>query len=216
MTSKDIQPFIIPKSYVIDRERERERLRESDTKKRGGVEITTVHCCTSKPSAIWNHFSCVILFATKWGLNFHGLYHIVLCCTRLQSEAARRGQSEREGIYIYLVCGLMAPYVCEKKWQAEVGSEQRPTTPLPAPTVQPTSPPPNTCLKPTSPPRMPGCPVSLGPFCPPQHTRMTVWRRLVLSYTPSLISLIQQPFFFFISLSDKRADGGPTVVSTND
>ena len=157
-----------------------------------------MHRCTSKPSAIWNHFSCVILFATKWGLNFHGAYHIVLRCTRLQSEASGRGQSEREGIYIYLVCGLMAPYVCEKKWQAEVGSERRPTTlpsSLPAPTVQPTSPPPDTCLKPTSPLRTPGCPVSLGPFCPSQHTRLTVWKRLVLSYTPPLISLIQQPFF---------------------
>lgn len=71
----------------------------------------------------------MILFATKWGLDFHGLYHIVLCCTRLQSEVGGRGQSEREGVYICLVCGLMAPYVCEEKWQPEVGCERRPTTP---------------------------------------------------------------------------------------
>ena len=30
MTSKEIQPFIIPKSYVIDRERERETERETE------------------------------------------------------------------------------------------------------------------------------------------------------------------------------------------
>ena len=93
-----------------------------------------------QPSTIGNHFCCVILFATKWGLNFHGLYHIVLCCTRLQSEASGRGQSEREGIYIYLVCGLMAPYVCEEMWQGEVGSERRPTPPPPLPLCSLTSP----------------------------------------------------------------------------
>lgn len=127
MTSKDIQPFIIRKSYVTGTT-ERGRQRESDTKNRrcGNNHSAPPHI---QPSAISNHFCCVILFAPKWGLNFHGLYHIVLCCTRLQREASGREQSEREGIYIYLVCGLMAPYVCEKKWQAEVGSERRPTTP---------------------------------------------------------------------------------------
>lgn len=113
MTSKDIQPFIIRKSYVTGTT-ERGRQRESDTKNRrcGNNHSAPPHI---QPSAISNHFCCVILFAPKWGLNFHGLYHIVLCCTRLQREASGREQSEREGIYIYLVCGLMAPYVCEKK-----------------------------------------------------------------------------------------------------
>lgn len=35
------------------------------------------------------------------------------------------------GIYVYPhACGLIAPYVCEKKWQAEVGAERGPI-PLP-------------------------------------------------------------------------------------
>ncbi len=169
MTSKDIQPFIIPKSYVTD-STERGRQRESDTKKRGcrNNHSAPPHI---QPSTIWNHFCCVILFATKWGLNFHGLYHIVLCCTRLQSEASGRGQSEREGIYIYLVCGLMAPYVCEKKWQAEVGSERRPTTP---PHSHCAPPPLDTCFKPTSLLWTPRGRISQGLFCPSQHTRLSV------------------------------------------
>lgn len=126
MTSKDIQPFIIPQTL-----RHRQQMRQGEKRDQKKEVCRNNH---SPPphiqlSTIWNHFCYVILFATKWGLDFHGLYHIVLCCTRLQSEVGGRGQSEREGVYICLVCGLMAPYVCEEKWQPEVGSERRPTTP---------------------------------------------------------------------------------------
>lgn len=48
MTSKDIQPFIIPKSYVTDRERQGDR--KKAIPKRGGVEITTAHPHTSNPA----------------------------------------------------------------------------------------------------------------------------------------------------------------------
>lgn len=114
---------------ILHHRKRTEQMRQRQSDIRRGEEITTLHPLYIQASTIWNHFCCVILFATKWGLNFHGLYHIVPCCTRLQSGASGRGQSERESTYIYLVCGLMAPYVCEEKWQAEVGSERRPTTP---------------------------------------------------------------------------------------
>lgn len=143
-----------------------------------------------QPSTIWNHFCCVILFAAKWGLNFHGLYHIVLCCTRLQSEAGERGQSEREGVYIYLVCGLMAPYVCEKKWQAEVGSERRKTTPphshcatqLPSHILQ------ASLLSANS-----GLPCLTGGVLP----LSTHWVECMkVSYSPLRISFIKQPLLY--------------------
>lgn len=56
----------------------------------------------------------------------------------------------------------MAPYVCEKKWQAEVGSEWRPTIPPrpPTPTVRLTSPPLDTCFKLASSWRTLGRPIS--------------------------------------------------------
>lgn len=65
--------------------------------------------------------------------------------------------------------------------------------PLPTPTVQPTSPPPDTCFQPGFPLPTLSCPVSLGLFCPSQHTGLSVWKPLVLSHTPLWISLIQQP-----------------------
>lgn len=154
MTSKDIQPFIIPQTLC-----HRQQMRPPPY-----IQLST----------IWNHFCYVILFATKWGLDFHGLYHIVLCCTRLQSEAGGRGQSEREGVYICLVCGLMAPYVCEEKWQPEVGSERRPTTP---PCSRSARHHPSFRFMPQtylSRLWMLCCPVSLGMFSPSQHTRLTV------------------------------------------
>lgn len=170
-----------------------------------GVEITAAHPLYIHPNTIWNHFCCVILFATKWGLNFHGLHHIVLRCTRLQSEASRRGQSEREGTYIYLVCGLMAPYVCEEKWQAEVGSERRPTTPPRshwAPHLlslrhmaQTTLP----CMKAVLPHR--GCSFRLnilGWVCKSLCTPMDITQTAVI----------------FISLTDKHADGRPIEINS--
>lgn len=169
---KTFSHLLSPKPYVTDSKWDREK---SETKKRRCVQITTA---PPPPyiqlSTIWNHFCYVILFATKWGLDFHGLYHIVLCCTRLQSEAGGRGQSEREGVYICLVCGLMAPYVCEEKWQPEVGSERRPTTP---PCSRSARHHPSFRFMPQtylSRLWMLCCPVSLGMFSPSQHTRLTV------------------------------------------
>lgn len=141
----------------------------------------------------------MILFATKRGLNFHGLYHIVLRCTRLQSEASRRGQSEREGIYIYLVCGLMAPYVCEEKWQAEVGSERRPTTP------------PHSHCAPHLPSSRHMLQTNLPSFNAVLSSLNTLGWVCKSFCTPVDIT---HTAAVFISLSDKRADGRPTVLNS--
>lgn len=151
----------------------------------------------------------MILFATKWGLNFHGLYHIVLCCTRLQSEASRRGQSEREGIYIYLVCGLMAPYVCEEKWQAEVGSERGPTTP---PRTHCAPPPPLLQTHASYQPLLYECRATPSRWGCSVHLNTLGW--VCKSFCTSMD--ITHTAAIFISASDKRADGGPAVVNSNE
>lgn len=159
LVSHDIQRH--PDIYYFQILRHRQhRDRETGEKaipKRGGVEITTAapHTHTSNPALFETTPAMWFYLLLNGGLNFRGLYHIVLWRTRLQSEAREWGQREREGICIYLVCGLMAPYVCEKKWQAEVGSERRPTPPPNSPTsltptVRLTPPPLDTCFKPAS------------------------------------------------------------------
>lgn len=95
----------------------------------------------------------------------------------------------------------MAPYVCEEKWQDEVGSERRPT-PLPPPT------PVQLCA-----PHIPSSQLmhqtSLPPVLALCHLNTLGW------LCKSLCTLmdITHPAAVFISLSGKRADGRATVMN---
>lgn len=152
MTSKDIHAIYYSRirRHRQHRARETERKWYGKEKKRGGVEITTVHTHI-QPSTIWNHFCCVILFATKWGLNFHGLYHIVLCCARLQSEASG-ARAKRKRRYIHLPCLWLNGSIClwgEVTGRSGVWAKANYPSPLPL-----CSPPPHLQTHASTPPSM--------------------------------------------------------------